>query len=40
MFKRNAELIYGLRNFIGNAVKFAKNNINLNLKSNFNFNLS
>ena len=34
--KRNAETIYGLRNFIGNAVKFAKNNINIHLKSNFN----
>ena len=24
--KRNPELVYGLRNFIGNAVKFAKDN--------------
>ena len=25
--KRNPELVYGLRNFIGNAVKFANQNI-------------
>ena len=32
--KRSAELTYGLRNFIGNAVKFSKKNININLVSN------
>ncbi len=32
--KRSPETIYGLRNFIGNAVKFAENNISISLKSN------
>ena len=30
---RSIEIVYGLRNFIGNANKFAKNNIFINLKS-------
>ena len=30
---RMPEIIYGLRNFIGNAVKFSKSNVNVNLKS-------
>ncbi len=29
--KRSAELTYGIRNFVGNAVKFSKKNININL---------
>ena len=29
--KRNPELVYGLRNFIGNAVKFAKQNIQISI---------
>ena len=32
--KRSAELTYGIRNFVGNAVKFSKNNIYINLVSN------
>jgi len=32
--KRSPEIIYGLRNFIGNAIKFAKQKINISLKSN------
>ena len=32
--KRSAELTYGIRNFVGNAVKFSKKNININLVSN------
>ena len=32
--KRSAELTYGIRNFIGNAVKFSKKNININLVGN------
>ena len=32
-FKRSIEIIYGLRNFIGNANKFAKKTIFINLKS-------
>ena len=32
--QRTPEMIYGLRNFIGNAVKFSKNKILINLKSN------
>ena len=32
-FKKSIELIYGLRNFIGNANKFAKNKIYITLKS-------
>ena len=31
--KRSPEIIYGLRNFIGNAVKFAKKNIIITIKS-------
>jgi len=31
--KRSAEIIYGLRNFIGNAVKFSKSKVNVILKS-------
>ena len=33
-FQRSPELIYGLRNFIGNAVKFAKSTIEIKIKSN------
>ena len=33
-FERSPELIYGLRNFIGNAVKFAKSTIEIRVKSN------
>ena len=36
--KRNPELVYGLRNFIGNAVKFANQNILISVISN-NINL-
>ena len=32
--KRSPELTYGIRNFIGNAVKFSKNNVFINLISN------
>ena len=31
--KRAPELVYGLRNFIGNAVKFSKSKVNVNLRS-------
>ena len=31
--KRSPEIIYGLRNFIGNAVKFSKSKVKINLKS-------
>ena len=31
--ERTPEIIYGLRNFIGNAVKFSKNKVKINLKS-------
>ena len=31
--KRTPEIIYGLRNFIGNAVKFSKSQVNVNLRS-------
>ena len=31
--KRSPEIIYGLRNFIGNAVKFSKSKVKLDLKS-------
>ncbi len=31
--ERTPEIIYGLRNFIGNAVKFSKSKVNVNLKS-------
>ena len=31
---RTPEIIYGLRNFIGNAVKFSKSKVNIYLKSN------
>ena len=33
-FQRSPELIYGLRNFIGNAVKFAKRTVEIKIKSN------
>ena len=32
--QRTPEIIYGLRNFIGNAVKFSKSKVQINLKSN------
>ena len=32
--KRTPEIIYGLRNFIGNAVKFSKSRVKINLSSN------
>ena len=32
--KRSPEIIYGLRNFIGNAVKFSKSEVSIILKSN------
>ena len=32
--QRTPEIIYGLRNFIGNAVKFSKSKVSINLKSN------
>ena len=32
--KKSIEIVYGLRNFIGNANKFAKNNIFISIKSN------
>ena len=31
--QRTPEIIYGLRNFIGNAVKFSKSRVKINLKS-------
>ena len=36
--KRNPELVYGLRNFIGNAVKFANQNVHITIVSD-NINL-
>ena len=33
-YQRSPELIYGLRNFIGNAVKFAKSTVEIKIKSN------
>ncbi len=33
-FQRSAELMYGLRNFIGNAVKFSKSTVEIKIKSN------
>ena len=33
VFFQSAEIIYGLRNFIGNANKFSKNKVFINLKS-------
>ena len=33
-FQRSPELIYGLRNFIGNAVKFSKSTVEIKIKSN------
>ena len=33
-FQRSPELIYGLRNFIGNAVKFSKTTVEIKVKSN------
>jgi len=35
--QRTPEIIYGLRNFIGNAVKFSKSKVKINLKSDKNF---
>ena len=35
--KRSPETIYGLRNFIGNAVKFANEHVSISLKSNKDF---
>jgi two-component system sensor histidine kinase RegB len=32
--KRSPEIIYGLRNFIGNAIKFSKDKVEINLDSN------
>ena len=32
--KRSAEITYGIRNFVGNAVKFSKKNIDIDLVSN------
>ena len=32
--QRSPEIIYGLRNFIENAVKFSKSKVKINLKSN------
>ncbi len=32
--KRSPEMTYGIRNFVGNAVKFSKKNININLVNN------
>ena len=32
--QRTPEIIYGLRNFIGNAVKFSRSKVKINLKSN------
>ena len=32
--QRSAEMIYGLRNFIGNAIKFSKSKVNIFLTSN------
>ena len=32
--KRSAEITYGIRNFVGNAVKFSKKNVNINLVGN------
>ena len=34
IIERTPEIIYGLRNFIGNAVKFSKSTVKINLKSN------
>ena len=34
---RSPELIYGLRNFIGNAVKFSKSKVEIIIKSNEKF---
>ncbi len=41
--KRSAEVTYGIRNFVGNAVKFSKKNVNINLlrdKSRTSINIS
>ncbi len=35
--QRTPEIIYGLRNFIGNAVKFSRSKVKINLKSNQKF---
>ena len=34
VIQRTPEIIYGLRNFMGNAVKFSKSKVLINLKSN------
>ncbi len=34
VIQRTPEIIYGLRNFIGNAIKFSKSRVNIHLKSN------
>ncbi len=34
LMKRSAEITYGIRNFIGNAVKFSKNEVKVNLDTN------
>ncbi len=34
LIKRSAEITYGIRNFVGNAVKFSKKNVNINLVGN------
>ena len=36
LMDRSVEITYGIRNFIGNAVKFSKNEININLETNSN----
>ena len=36
-FQRSPELIYGLRNFIGNAVKFSKSTVEIKIISNSNY---
>ena len=36
-FAKSIEIVYGLRNFIGNANKFSKNKIFINIKSDNNF---
>ena len=32
LISRSPEIIYGLRNFIGNAVKFSKSRVKIDLK--------
>ena len=36
-FQKSIEIVYGLRNFIGNANKFSKSKVFINLESNDNF---